>query len=56
MLAKWLNEQRQIYIGNRGKKTLTKEQIERLEAIGMTWGKRTRGENPVTRSTQIGMF
>ena len=41
-LAKWLNEQRQIYIGNRGKKTLTKDQIERLEAIGMTWGKRAQ--------------
>ena len=39
-LAKWLNEQRQIYIGNRPGKSLTTEQVRRLEAIGMTWGKR----------------
>lgn len=39
-LAKWLNEQRQIYIGNRPSKSLTAEQVQRLEAIGMTWGKR----------------
>ena len=32
-----VNEQRQIYIGNRGDKRLTEEQIERLEDIGMTW-------------------
>ena len=36
-ISKWLNEQRQIYIGRRPGKELTKEQIERLEAIGMTW-------------------
>ena len=40
-LAKWLNEQRQIYIGNRPGKSLTTEQVRRLEAIGMTWGKRS---------------
>lgn len=39
-IAKWLNEQRQIYIGNRGKKCLTAEQIQKLEAIGMEWGNR----------------
>ena len=39
-LAKWLNEQRQINIGNRPGKSLTAEQVRRLEAIGMTWGKR----------------
>jgi len=39
-LSKWLNEQRQIYIGNRSGKALTQEQIKRLEAIGMTWGNR----------------
>lgn len=36
-LAKWLNEQRQIYIGNRPGKSLSEEQIERLNAIGMVW-------------------
>lgn len=36
-LSKWLNEQKQIYVGNRGKKRLTDDQIHRLEAIGMTW-------------------
>ena len=40
-LAKWLNEQRQIYIGNRPGKALTSEQITRLEAIGMTWEKQS---------------
>lgn len=36
-LNKWLNEQRQIYIGNREGKRLTEEQIKKLEAIGMVW-------------------
>ena len=36
-IAKWLNEQRQIYIGNRPGKELTEDQIERLEVIGVTW-------------------
>ena len=36
-LAKWVNEQRQIYIGNRGNKRLTDDQISRLSAIGMVW-------------------
>lgn len=36
-LSKWVNEQRQIYIGNRGDKRLTADQIARLSAIGMTW-------------------
>lgn len=40
-IAKWLNEQRQIYCGNRPGKSLTAEQVRRLEAIGMTWGKRS---------------
>ena len=37
-LNKWVNEQRQTYIGNRGEKRLTTEQIRRMEAIGMVWG------------------
>lgn len=40
-IAKWLNEQRQIYIGNRPGKQLAEDQIQRLEAIGMTWENRT---------------
>lgn len=39
-VSKWINEQRNIYIGNRPGKTLTDEQIKRLEAIGMDWGNR----------------
>lgn len=41
-LSKWINEQRQIYIGNRGNKKLTEEQIKRLEAIGMVWENRNQ--------------
>lgn len=40
-IAKWLNEQRQVYIGHRAGKTLTEDQISRLESIGMTWENRT---------------
>lgn len=36
-LHKWLNEQKQIYQGNRAGKTLRAGQIARLEEIGMTW-------------------
>ena len=36
-LNKWLNEQKQIYRGNRNGKILTKEQIARLEEIGIFW-------------------
>ena len=35
-LNKWLNEQRQILIGNRKGKQLTEEQIEKLRSIGFT--------------------
>ena len=41
-LAKWLNEQRQIFIGNRNGKTLSRDQIDRLNAIGMVWESRTQ--------------
>lgn len=34
-IAKWLNEQRHIYIGNRKNKTLSSEQSEKLNCIGM---------------------
>lgn len=36
-LNKWVNEQKQIYKGNRQGKQLTGEQIARLEAVGMVW-------------------
>ncbi len=37
-LNKWLNEQKQIYLGKRQGKSLTEEQIAKLEVIGMHWG------------------
>ena len=40
-LAKWLNGQRQIYIGNRPGKRLTEDQIRRLDEIGMEWRNRS---------------
>ena len=43
-VSKWLNEQRQIYIGNRPGKSLTQEQIQLLEAIGMDWGNRNHNK------------
>lgn len=36
-LNKWLNEQRQIYLGKRGSKRLTQEQIAKLSSLGVTW-------------------
>lgn len=44
-LYKWLNEQKQIYRGNRGGKVLTREQILRLEKIGMVWKSRRLARN-----------
>ena len=38
-LAKWVNEQKHIYAGNRGEKTLRADQVRRLEMIGMEWVK-----------------
>ena len=37
-LFKWLNEQKQIYRGNRAEKQLSAEQIAKLERIGIHWG------------------
>ena len=34
-LAKWVNEQKQIYAGKRRGKTLREDQVRRLEAIGL---------------------
>ena len=36
-LNKWLNEQKQIYRGNRRGKRLSEDRIRRLEAIGIRW-------------------
>lgn len=36
-LNKWLNEQKQIYRGKRAGKSLSQENIARLEAIGIRW-------------------
>ncbi|MBQ8658074.1 MAG: Helicase associated domain protein [Clostridia bacterium] len=36
-LNKWVNEQKQIYKGNRAGKYLTGEQIAKLETVGMKW-------------------
>ena len=38
-LAKWVNEQKQIYAGNRGGKKLLEDQVKRLSEIGMDWGR-----------------
>ena len=38
-IDKWLNEQQKVYLGKRAGKTLSEEQIKRLEDIGMAWGK-----------------
>ena len=40
-LGKWLNEQKQIYLGRRPGKHLTKEQIAKLEAISFSWRNRS---------------
>ncbi len=53
-LCKWLNEQRQVYIGNRPGKVLTAEQIKRLEAIGMKWENRNRRNRPGVRGKHGG--
>lgn len=37
-LAKWVNEQKQVYAGKRKGKELSDEQVRRLEAIGMEFG------------------
>lgn len=44
-IAKWVNEQRQIYIGNRGEKSLTDFQVKRLNEIGMVWENSNRLKN-----------
>ena len=36
-LEKWINEQKQIYLGKRQGKSLTTKQIDALEQIGMSW-------------------
>ena len=48
-MAKWLNEQRQIYLGKRPGKTLTREQENALREIGFDFSSR-RGERPARPS------
>lgn len=43
-LAKWVNEQKQIHAGKREGKFLTKDQEERLNAIGMEWGEKSENK------------
>lgn len=38
-LAKWVNEQKQIFAGKRKGKALREDQVRRLEMIGMEWGR-----------------
>lgn len=40
-LGKWLNEQKQIYLGRRANKRLTEEQIHKLKAISFTSSSRS---------------
>jgi len=44
-LSKWVNEQRQVYLGKRKGKALTAEQTKRLNVIGMVWKNRTHLDN-----------
>ena len=39
-IAKWVNEQKQVYAGKRSGKVLREDQVRRLEEIGMEWGRR----------------
>ena len=43
-LAKWVNEQKQVYAGKRKGKTLQEDQVKRLEAIGIEWRKQNDPE------------
>ncbi len=43
-LAKWVNEQKQVYAGKRKGKTLQEDQVKRLEAIGIEWRKQNGPE------------
>lgn len=44
-LNKWLSDQRQIYLGKRKGKTLSRVQIDRLDVIGMVWEDRNKLED-----------
>lgn len=46
-LSKWVSDQRVIYHGNRKGKSLTEDQIARLEAMGMVWDKAVDAWNNV---------
>ena len=42
-LAKWVNEQKQIYAGKRKGKVLRDDQIARLTELGIDWGRKKQG-------------
>ncbi len=49
-LAKWVNEQKQIFAGKRKGKALREDQVRRLEMIGMEWERRKKdGRNQESR-------
>ena len=51
-LAKWVNEQKHIYAGNRGGKTLREDQVRRLNEIGMDWGSQKMDDRNRENRTQ----
>ncbi|MBR1677711.1 MAG: Helicase associated domain protein, partial [Clostridia bacterium] len=53
-LNKWVNEQKQIYNGRRKGKSLTDEQIRRLEEIGIIWGNEKDLKNEAAWYSQCG--
>ena len=52
-LAKWLNEQKQIYAGKRKGKTLSDERVKRLEAIGMDFASVKGKRKPEQETSRV---
>ena len=53
-LAKWVNEQKQIYAGKRKGKALRNDQVQRLEELGICWGKQEYGGRKLERKNLEG--
>lgn len=54
-LAKWVNEQKQVYAGKRKGKELSDEQVRRLEAIGIELQRqKTDSRNSNNRNKETG--
>ena len=51
-LAKWVNEQKQIFNGKRKGKTLRVDQVRRLEAIGMEWGLQKKVDKKIDQNQE----